>query len=404
MRDRSALSDGRAYRVAGELTRARMRRSAPADAEALAAVGPDDVVVVPGVYDSVERVLEVLGVPHVLVAPDELAGRRLRPDQLVVVNCPGHLPDRALPALRDFVAAGGMLFTTDWALRHVVEPAFPGTVAYNGRPTGDEVVRIEVASADDPLVAGVLDDGGEPQWWLEASSYPVRVLEPAVSVLIASAELGARYGEAAVVVRFAHGEGVVLHMVSHYYLQRTETRTRRQAAPGWALVAEVGLADVADPAAVEDLRVGELESAMASVRLVANVVAARKRGSPAPGGSGAGPRAVFVYGTLMPGHLRHAAIERFVADRRLARVRGRLYDTGRGFPAAVFGGDGWVEGWLLTLRPGTEGRALAAMDRIEGSLYLPVTVETADGETAIAYEWRGEVSGLRPLAGRWDGD
>lgn len=393
----------RAYRAGAEVARAALRRTAPGDAEALDEVGPDDVIVVRGDYDHAELVLGVLGIPHTLVGPEDLGARTLRPDQLVVVNCPGHLPPRALPALRDFVAAGGMLFTTDWALRHVIEPAFPGTVAYNGRPTGDEVVRIEVADRDDPLVAGVVDAGDDPQWWLEGSSYPVRVLGDEVRVLITSAELGRRYGEPAVVVRFPHGDGEVLHMTSHYYLQRTETRTRRHAAPAMAYAFEKDLA-VADEL-VEGLTLGEVESATTSARLFANVVAARKRRATARSGKGGTGQAVFVYGTLMPGHVHHPAIEPYVSTRRLARVRGRLYDTGRGFPAAVFGGDdGEVEGWLLRLRPGAVGRALAVLDRIEGSLYAPVTVSTTDGETAIAYEWRGEVAGLRPLAGRWEGE
>lgn len=388
----------RAYRAGAEVARAAMRREAPGDAEALDAVTADDILVVPGDYDHAEDVLKVLGVPHTVVAADELGGRRLRPDQLLVVNCPGYLPDRTLPAIRDFVAAGGMLFTTDWALRHVVQRAFPGTVAHNDRTTGDEVVRIEVADRDDPLLAGVLGDGDDPQWWLEGSSYPIRVLDPTVRVLITSAELGERHGEPAVVVRFGCGDGEVLHMISHYYLQRTETRTRRHAAPAisYAFERDVEI----DPALVQGLVLADLESATTSARFMFNVVAKRKQSARA----GAGERAVFVYGTLMPGHVRYPAIEPYVGGARLARVRGRLYDTGRGFPAAVFDGEAEVEGWLLTLKPGTAGRALALLERIEGNLYAPTTVTTTDGERAIAYEWRGDTAGLRLLSGRWEGD
>jgi gamma-glutamylcyclotransferase (GGCT)/AIG2-like uncharacterized protein YtfP len=399
----------RAYRAGAEVARAAIRRDAPGDAAALEEITADDIVVVAGEYDRAESVFEVLGVPHTLVSPREFGAHRLRPDQLVVVNCPGHLPPRALPALRDFVAGGGMLFTTDWALRHVVEPAFPGMVAFNDRPTRDDVVRIDVADHDDPLVAGVLSDGDDPQWWLEGSSYPIRVESPDVSVLIASRELKERYGEPAVVVRFPFGDGEVVHMISHYYLQRSETRTSRHAAPATAYLMEkaslIGDDAVkrASPLAY-GLALADLETSATSARLLANVAARGKRRARVREAATAEERAVFVYGTLMPGHVRHPAIEHFVSRRRMARVQGRLYDTGRGFPAAVFGPGGEVEGWLLTLARGKEARALAVLDRIEGGLFAPVTVTTTDGVTAIAYEWRGDTTGLRPLAGRWEGD
>ncbi len=143
---------------------------------------------------------------------------------------------------RDFVATGGSLFTTDWALRHVIERAFPGTVAFNDRATGDEVVPIEVLDDENPFLRGVMDGDDEPQWWLEGSSYPIRVLDPErVQVLIRSRELERRYGEAAVAVLFPWGEGEVFHMISHYYLQRTEFRNARHMANAGAYYAEKGM-------------------------------------------------------------------------------------------------------------------------------------------------------------------
>ena len=49
----------------------------------------------------------------------------------------------------------------------------------------------------------------------------------ACKVLITSRELGEKYGERPVAVWFRWGEGDVFHMISHYYLQRTEERTAR---------------------------------------------------------------------------------------------------------------------------------------------------------------------------------
>lgn len=264
----------RAYRSGARISRERMAREAPLDAAALEAVQASDVVVVRGSYDRVELVLEALELPYTAVEPHQLGGVRLRPEQLLVVNCPGHLGPEALAEVRRFVEGGGSLFTTDWALRHVLEPAFPGVVAYNGRPTADDVVRIEVRDHDNPFLRGVADPGEDPLWWLEGSSYPIRVLDPGVRVLIASAELERRYGEAPVAVLFRVGEGEVFHLISHYYLQRTELRETRQRASASAYAAERG---VEADEWMADLFAGEVETAASSSRFLANVVARRKR-------------------------------------------------------------------------------------------------------------------------------
>ena len=186
------------------------------------------------------------------------------------------MPGRALPLVEAFVRAGGSLLSTDWALRHVIEPAFPGLVAYNERPTRDDVVRIELLTTENPLLAGVLESGDDPQWWLEGSSYPIRVLDPGrVEVLITSSEMAARYGEAPICVRFDWGAGEVLHMVSHYYLQRTELRSARHAMSSADWAEEKGVSP--PPKRYADLSLGEVESASSSARLLANLVARSKR-------------------------------------------------------------------------------------------------------------------------------
>lgn len=275
-RDRTA----RSYRSGGTLTRRRLQREAPESDEALRAVERADVVVVRGCYDQVERVLDALELPFTAIVPASLDRIELRPEQLLVVNCPGEVAPQARGRIADFVASGGSLFTTDWALRHVIEPCFPGVLAYNERATRDEVVRIEVRAHDNPFLRGVLDDGDDPQWWLEGSSYPIRILQPErVEVLLASRELGERYGESPVAVLFRHGEGEVLHMISHYYLQRTELRSERHYDEPCALFAQKGVADPALDAMSLGLKLGEVEAAASSSRFLANLVATKKRRS-----------------------------------------------------------------------------------------------------------------------------
>jgi hypothetical protein len=267
----------RAYQVGGRTTRERIAREAPLDHQALENVRSSDIVVVRGTYDHVEWVLAALGLPFVELEPHQLREIELRPQQLLVINCPGNVGP--VDRVRRFVEAGGSLFTTDWALRHVLESAFPGVVAFNDRPTGDSVVRVEVGEHDNPFLKGVVEPGDDPLWWLEGSSYPIRVLDPGrVKVLISSRELEANWGEAAVAVTFPSGEGEVFHMVSHYYLQRTQTRTRRHRAPAAAYAAEKGVVwDSATASSARDLSLGEVESAASSARLFANVIGAHKR-------------------------------------------------------------------------------------------------------------------------------
>ncbi len=271
-------AQARAYRAGARISRDRMKKDDPRAAEALARSGDGDILVVGGVYDHVELVLDALELEYTMVTPESLLRRKLDPGSLLVVNCPGNLPVRALPRVRRFVERGGSLFTTDWALRNVIEPAFPGVLAYNERPTADDVVRVEICDHDNPFLDGVLDAGDEPVWWLEGSSYPIRVLDrDKVQVLLRSKELGKKYGEQPVAVTFAWGKGEVFHMISHYFLQRTELRTSRQKTTALCYANEKGYA--ASPLELADmdgLAYGEVEAAAASSRFLGNIVAQKR--------------------------------------------------------------------------------------------------------------------------------
>jgi len=198
---------------------------------------------------------------------------------LTMSSCSGVVSATAVTRIRGFVEAGGSLFTTDWALKHVVEPAFPGVLAFDKAPTADDVVRIEVLDAENIYLQGVLEGQDDPQWWLEASSYPISVVdEERVKVLITSRELGEKYGERPVAVWFRWGEGDVFHMISHYYLQRTEERTARHRGKADGYFAEKGVAVTADMCAImDDLSVADVESAKPSAAFMSNVIIEKKR-------------------------------------------------------------------------------------------------------------------------------
>ena len=269
----------RSYRVGGRISRERIAREAPDHHQALEAVQRSDIVVVSDIYDHVEWVLEALDLPYTTVGTHQVGALRLRPEQLLVVNCPGKTDGRGIATIRRFVAKGGSLFTTDWALRNIIEPAFPGLLAYNEKPTADAVVRVEVTDHDNAFLKGVMDEGDDPVWWLEGSSYPIRVLDTErVDVLIRSRELADQWGEDPIAVTFTHGEGEVFHMISHYFLQRAETRTRRHNRTAASYAADKGV--TLAPEYVEeaaDLNLSEVESAASSARMMANLIAEKKK-------------------------------------------------------------------------------------------------------------------------------
>ena len=269
----------RAYKAAAHITREQLRRDAPERARALDDVQQSDVVVVAGQYDHVESVLEALEVPHTVIGTGHVERVDLRPEQLLIINCPGQVSSAAITRIRAFVEAGGSLFTTDWALKHVLEPAFPGVLAFEKAPTRDDVVRIEVRDAGNIYLQGVLEGQDDPQWWLEGSSYPISIVDrKRVQVLITSRELGEKYGEAPVAVWFRWGEGDVFHMISHYYLQRTELRTARHRSTADAYFAEKGVAiSVAMSEECADLSLADVESAKPSAAFMSNVIIEKKR-------------------------------------------------------------------------------------------------------------------------------
>jgi gamma-glutamylcyclotransferase (GGCT)/AIG2-like uncharacterized protein YtfP len=108
---------------------------------------------------------------------------------------------------------------------------------------------------------------------------------------------------------------------------------------------------------------------------------------------------LFVYGTLMPGQRAWSTLAPHAVRTWETTVAGRIYDTGRGYPAAVFDeGDERVAGWCCEL----VGAPIAQLDDWEGEEYERIVVLTGDGAEAQTYHWRAPVNGFRHLPdGRW---
>jgi gamma-glutamylcyclotransferase (GGCT)/AIG2-like uncharacterized protein YtfP len=112
---------------------------------------------------------------------------------------------------------------------------------------------------------------------------------------------------------------------------------------------------------------------------------------------------VFVYGTLMPGEGRWSLVEPFSLGVHEAIVRGQLYDTGRGYPCALFDRPGSIPGAVIDLDPTRADEALTILDQVEGvhlGLYARVLVITDADEPAWSYAWGDDLDGLVPIV-KW---
>ena len=273
----------KAYKVAQEMLKDRLRDVDESMANEFDEIHESDIVIVRGEYDFIEQVFSGIGLKHKAIGAGSLDSIELNPEQIVFINCPGNVEKKGLRKLVTFVENGGFLFTTDWALKHIIEPGFPGYIKYNGRSTADEVVRVEIMSEEDPFLKSLIGNNDDPQWWLEGSSYPIQVLdEDNVEVLVKSKDIKQRYDESAVFVSFDHGQGKIYHMISHFYLQRAETRTERHKNKGSDYLNEKLMMDDMrinkyKTMGADDTNLAEVEAAYSSSSLMNKVLWDKKR-------------------------------------------------------------------------------------------------------------------------------
>ena len=114
----------KAYQVAQEMIRDRLEDKDKEAAKDLDKIKDNEVIVARGAYDFIERVFEKMDMPHKVVDPSAFDAFGPSPEQIVFLNCPGHVGSDGVKNLVEFVENGGFLFTTDWALKHVIEPDF----------------------------------------------------------------------------------------------------------------------------------------------------------------------------------------------------------------------------------------------------------------------------------------
>jgi len=114
---------------------------------------------------------------------------------------------------------------------------------------------------------------------------------------------------------------------------------------------------------------------------------------------------IFCYGTLLPGEARwHHLRPYVVGEGEPDSTTGRLYDTGLGYPAAVFGGPGTISGRTFRVRDGCGAAALEELDAVEGAvggLFRRVDIVTSAGAHAWAYEYGAGLELTEIASGSW---
>lgn len=179
----------------------------------------DQIVEIKGEWDDCAHALRTFGLPYTRVTPKKLAETNLDNAKIIIVNCEGHLPMDAITSLRRFVAMGGSLLTTDWALQNVVEKAFPKTIRWHqGYYTDGAQNRITdavVVSRDPELTAGTPPVG---HWQLVKKSQIVQIINPD-DVLVLARSRSMREDPTMLgilAVTFKYGNGHVMHLVGHF--------------------------------------------------------------------------------------------------------------------------------------------------------------------------------------------
>jgi hypothetical protein len=243
----------------------RLRENHPADFKTVERLSKDDVIVFPGRSDKIEKVLDALKLPFTKVAREKFGETKLDPKQVIIFACNGRgdqFTDDDVKRIRDFVAAGGYLFTADWVLESVTEKVFPGKIEMGGESPGEElVVKIRMApeGAAHPYNRDVFPiDPFQREnftWKIHQRTYLLKLGE-GVTTLIESEELteklagaggagdepkGGRRGKHAGGGKRAPGAGgaTPVAVTYRYAGERTETGAKKGGEPAGGVVLHV---------------------------------------------------------------------------------------------------------------------------------------------------------------------
>lgn len=265
-------SMGKAYGLASKLMNVSLH---PKQKEVLARLKKKSIVIVSGAYDSVEKVLSACKTKYT-------TKKELSPDQILLINCDAtgenlrYNGECGHEAIKEFVNDGGFLVTSDWSLKNVIEECFPEYMEFNGNKTSDDMVEINLIAEGSPYTKGLGSGSLKPIWWLEGSSYPIKILKKdSVDILISSKEMKKKYKDGPIAVKFQVGKGRVFNVTSHFYLQSVKykydaqrEKTGLDFAQNFGRLSKKSIKSVPK---LDSITFGQMETAYTSVRFLHNI-------------------------------------------------------------------------------------------------------------------------------------
>lgn len=176
---------------------------------------PRDLLEVKGIYDNSGKTLESLGIPFEHIRTGALRERSLSGVKVMVIDCPGRVPRESFQKIRDWVAQGGYLLSTDWSGDNAIQPIFPGYIEWTGKKNRDSIYPSELTYTDPALATNLITNS---TWKMDIECHPVRAIRQDVRVLARSSQLAAEdpASQGALGVVFPFGRGYVMHLVGHF--------------------------------------------------------------------------------------------------------------------------------------------------------------------------------------------
>ena len=198
--------------VPAEVFRAWLNKAHPDFALNASRIASTDIVETKGQWDNAGRALQKMGIACTTIRGSDLREYPLEHTKVLILNCPGNVPRDTFQRIRDFVARGGYLICTDWALDEMLQKTFPGYVEWNRKENHHDFYDAAIVNPDPVLCRYTVANAN---WKLDRGCHLLTVLKPeAVRVVVRSQSLAHEDGQGILAVTFAFGRGQILHLVA----------------------------------------------------------------------------------------------------------------------------------------------------------------------------------------------
>lgn len=187
----------------------------PHFAKTTLALEPNRIVCINGLWDEGSRTLAALHIPFVRLRAGKLLAFPLANTKVLILCCGAELSTKALDKVREWVASGGALVSTDSVLPDNLQQAFPGFLSESVRTSAKDVVPVSVVSTESSLCTGLVS---RAYWKIGQGSPLIGSISQSCKVLVRSGFSPDEDtpGTKALAVMFPYGQGSVLHIVGHY--------------------------------------------------------------------------------------------------------------------------------------------------------------------------------------------